>query len=247
MNHAPTPAPAPSIAACCSRPPVRRPRVSDTRNCPWCGAVIDASALELPALRRDARAPPVVTRIRLDGTARPQGHGQAAVRQFVLPDRRRVRSGGGRESRRRRQRLLHPSRPAVERSAGQHHHHVAGRRLEAHVRGHAADHDAGAGSRAHRVFARRAGRNDRACRCSRAKLWTCASTCSCWPPTTSTTTGSRPTSGTPRESGDDNGDALSRRHVHGPFFARRKRPACCCCTPPATCSCASWRPARPFW
>ena len=49
----------------------------------------------------------------------------------------------------------------------EYHHHVAQGRVEADVRGHAVDHDAGAGSRAYRIFERRSRRVGRAAAAAR--------------------------------------------------------------------------------
>ena len=48
-------------------------------------------------------------------------------------------------------------------------------------------------------------------------------------------------------SGDEQGNALPGRHVHGPLLGPANSRPAACCTPPATYSCAILRPARPFW
>ncbi len=236
----PQPVRAAGTSPCPCRPPHTRSDLLPLvrrRNLRW--------SIELPALWRQRKSASNTQRIRLGRTARPQGHGQAPVRRFVLPDRRPLRSGGRRQPRGLGQHLLHAPRSAVERSAVEHHHHVAGSRMEAHVCRTAADHDAGARPRPHRILARRARRNDRASAAARRR-------------------GGRARA--PVHAGHQQRrlrlvlhqhlvhHAIGRRQAKRTIrsacswiaFPRRKRPDCCCCTPRAMCSCAIWRPARPF-
>ena len=227
-----------------ARPSAAGPAAPTT--CPWCGAEISGARVELSALRRHGESAANSQRIRLGRTARPQGHGQAPVRQFVLPDRRLVRAGGRCQPRGFGQHLLHASRAAVEGSAVEHHHHVARFRMEAHVRGTAAHHDAGARPRPHRVLARRAGRNDRASAAAGRRGGRARASVHAGHQQRHPTTGSPPTSGTPRNRATTR--KRTTRWACSWIASRlRKRRACCCCMPRATCSCAISRPAKPFW
>ena len=222
------------------------PPAQGAYTCPYCRMASDGGGGTCPALRRAGRRPAQGLRLRLDRAAADPGHGPHQVRAVHLPGQRHVRAGGRDGAARRRLGLLLPSCAAAHRPEHPLRQPAPEGRLEADAGRDAADHDDGAGPRAHRVQRRRAGGDPG--RAARP-----------WP---GRRRGRAPLPRGHRErqlrlaavqplvhhpGRRRRGMALPAGQDPGHSSPRRAATACCCCTPRATRSSATWRLASASW